>query len=706
MKSNASRLFELTTLAAAMIAVYGPAHAQDAAVAELTKPESYLSLGIGNWSRDRRQQGIYDGMGTDGLYGLVDADVVRRNDATGTWMSFSTRNLGLDNREIRGEWLRQGDMGFTVEYNRTPRTNPLLITSPTRGVGSTSLLVSGAGANALTPSAEYHLGTRRELTSLGFYKNLGTGLDLKLSFKNEDRTGTRLWGRGSAAEFAVEPINHNMTQLEATLDYVTKRFQLQGGYYLSSFRNHNGVVDTIVNGAAPGTLANHTYLSLPLSNIAHQLYLNGGFQITQATRATFKLQHTKALQDETLPTQQIAGLGLAGAPDNLHGRLDMTLAQLAVTSRITSNFSGLASLRYYNNEEKTAQYRFVAPAGGVCGTCVDNTPLGFKTVTAKLEGTYRLPLAFSLIGGLELANQDRKVPFGNLNVSGVDNQRYVPFRAVLDETTYRLQLRRSMSESINGSIAYLHSERTGSDLTRTNLAQADQINPMFITDRNRDKIRATVDWSPTDRLGVTLNVESAKDKYKDDRPYGLKNGDMSLISLDVSYAVTDAWKVTAWYSHDKQKALQKNQRSGATVDALMEDRLSDTGDSIGLGVRGLAMPRLRVGTDLMWTRNVSQYKQSITLLGATPAYPAGNGGPLPDIHNNLLRLKLFGVYALDKNADLRFDMIFERWKTDDWTWTFSDGSPFTYGTTTDGTVISQAPKATSTFLGVRYIYRF
>ena len=43
------------------------------------------------------------------------------------------------------------------------------------------------------------LGTVRDSTSVSFYKNLMKGLDFKLSFKNEDKDGTKHWARGSEA---------------------------------------------------------------------------------------------------------------------------------------------------------------------------------------------------------------------------------------------------------------------------------------------------------------------------------------------------------------------------------------------------------------------------------------------------------------------------------------------------------------------------
>lgn len=79
---------------------------------------------------------------------------------------------------------------------------------------------------------------------------------------------------------------------------------------------------------------------------------------------------------------------------------------------------------------------------------------------------------------------------------------------------------------------------------------------------------------------------------------------------------------------------------------------------------------------------------------------------VPDITSTATRIKLFAQYALQKNAELHVDLIHERWKSDDWTWIYSSGAPFQYGTATDGTAVIVDPKQSATLVGVRYIYKF
>jgi predicted porin len=318
----------------------------------------------------------------------------------------------------------------------------------------------------------------------------------------------------------------------------------------------------------------------------------------------------------------------------------------------------------------------------------------------------------SLLGGLEHAKQDRKVPFGNLNVAGVDNQRYVPWRAEVDETTYRVQLRRALAETVNGSIAYLHSKRDGSEFTATNELQSDQINPIHIADRDRDKVRLMLDWAATEALNLTFTGEAAQDDYgySATRPYGLRDGEATLFSVDAVYSITDRWQLSAWYTRDNQKATQFGQRAvnANVLAAEKEARLEDIGDTFGAGLRGTLLPRLKAGFDVLYSKNVNKYPETITPLAGGPLLPTVgtvSAVPLPEIENRLVRLKLFAGYALKKNSEVRVDYIHERWKTDDWSWMFANGTAFTYGTTTDGTQVLQSQRQTADFVGVRYIYR-
>jgi hypothetical protein len=175
-------------------------------------------------SEDDRRFGQYSGAKDKGAYLLLDADYVKRDDATGAWTRLFGRNVGLDSRELRGEYQLQGNFGASVEYSGIPRNEPVTVNTGLTGIGSASQTLNG------TPLRDVQLDTKRNRWTLGFDKELPAGMDFKVRYIAEDKSGARLFGRGTA-DFLTEPIDFRSQQLEATLGYTTEKFQLVGGYY-------------------------------------------------------------------------------------------------------------------------------------------------------------------------------------------------------------------------------------------------------------------------------------------------------------------------------------------------------------------------------------------------------------------------------------------------------------------------------------------
>lgn len=694
---NRTKVFKISVISCALMAAWQTSSAAEGAsdeVKALTQPESVVSVGVGNWSGDRFQFGKYDGMRDGKSYGLLDLDVVKRDDATGTWLSLFGRNLGQDSRELNAEWLRQGDIGVSLGYSRLTRDDPMSFSTGLRGIGDMVQTISGAaGANAL-PKREISLGTTRDLLEVGLYKNISDALDLRISFKNEKKEGVRAAGQGANAYFLTEPIDANTRQLEAILGYAGERLQLSGGYSASWYQNHNSLMVGAINGGAT------TSLSLPMDNQAHRLFVDGGYSFTPTTRGTIKLSYGTATQDETLPFAN-DWTRWAGSPASLSGRVNTTTAELGLTARPLPKLSLTANLRYHDVNDKTPVVRFTNQANGYY------TAHGYRTKSGKLEGTYRLTDGYSFTAGMDYKDQDRTAP-RNGNMAAI-TQIEAPFRQKIDEATYRLQLRRAFSDAINGSVAYLHSKRTGSgDVTTTAAGVEAAINPSHIADRKRDKLRGLLDWSPSERLALQFTIEDSRDKY-DFRPalgvaaanvpQGLKDGSANLYSADANYALTDNWQLNAYYSLD----ITKSRQLGADDNAAFNQKVTDfkeTANSLGLGAKGQISSNFRVGANFEWVGSVTKTDQRVANRAITP---------LNDIVNKMARLKLFAEYQMEKNSSLRFDVIHERWSTDDWTWTFQGGSPYVFNglaTAIDGTTAILRPKQSSGFVGVRYNYKF
>ena len=124
---------------------------------------------------------------------------------------------------------------------------------------------------------------------------------------------------------------------------------------------------------------------------------------------------------------------------------------------------------------------------------------------------------------------------------------------------------------------------------------------------------------------------------------------------------------------------------------------------MGAGITGKATGRLQVGADLMWIEDKLIYFQTAdALASAANDLLLRNTGGLPDVTYKLLQLKMYGEYALQKNAYLRLDLIHYRSFFNEWTYNFN-GIPYLYS---DNTTLGAQERQIVTFVGASYIFKF
>jgi hypothetical protein len=276
-----------------------------------------------------------------------------------------------------------------------------------------------------------------------------------------------------------------------------------------------------------------------------------------------------------------------------------------------------------------------------------------------------------------------------------------------------------LSETLNGRISYSSAEREGDSpwlkprsLPLTGVFEASPdcqsvganacifnrtaIFPFIFMDRERDKVRLSANWAPTNRLDFTFFVEDGKDKYSGPTEHGLRDTGMRMFSADASYALSDAWKMTAYVSHGTQET---NAGHSTGYDAT----LKDINNSFGVGLVGKPYERLRVGADLTYLNDTLEYKQvQDPLASAANALFLAEQGGLPDVTYRLTQLKLFGEYALHRNAYVRLDYVHHRTFFNEWTYNFN-GVPFVFS---DNTTLSMQQKQSVNFIGASYVYKF
>jgi MtrB/PioB family decaheme-associated outer membrane protein len=679
----------LTAMAAVLSAFgAGSARADDAEIVELTTPQSDISVGAGYVFEDNQRFGQFTGLRDKGLYGLLDFNLVKRFNDTGTWVRFFGRNVGFDDRELRFGVEQQGNWRMFLNYSQTPNFIPYTVTTGLLGIGTANQTINGTGF------ASYDLETKRDTWTLGFGKNLPAGFDFQVRYQNQKKEGSRLWGQGvfGTINFLADPIDYDTDQLEATLSYTGERLQLLGGYYGTWFKNSNPALN--VNGGVAGL----SPMALPPGNESWQAYLGGGYNLTPTTRGNFKVSYTHQTQTEGFIVPSPTGRA------NLGGDVDTTLVQAGVISRPIPKLTLSADLRYVDRNDKTPIAQYIPPPTVAAPGTFDGTnePRSLEQWFGKVEASYQLPMAFRLIGAIDYQSIER-------NAYAV---RSVSFRSKTDETSYRAEVRRSFAEQWTGALAYIYSQRDGSSFLFNQLfgtppptftPGSNNIAPLHLADRDRNRLRLSLNWTPLDPLSVQFFADVAKDSYGTRATgLGLQDGKFQNYSIDATFAFSPDWQVTGWYSYNTTTAEQSTCQSAAAAggvcpanaaNPIWQANLRNISNALGLGVRGRLWTRLEIGADLQYQNLVDEYDQ-FALVPSTSTAVA----PLPDIKTRLTTIKLWGKYGLDKYSGIRVDYIYDRFDTNDWTWT-----TWVYS---DGTTVFQEPLQKVNFLGVSYYYRF
>jgi len=717
-----------TLLVLALLAAFAPAAGRADTVVDAA-----VDVGIGVIDAGRADRTLFDQYSglrpDDHVFGILGVDYYRRNDDNGITARLRASDLLNDNREIGVRWGRQGDWKLSASYGELLRRETLVVTSGIAGAGTAAPQLAPVAPGT---GSELDLHTKRSGLGFAVSKVITPRLQFDASARTEHKDGSRLWGIGfacpsalavactgntnaqvgSAVLFAPEPIDSDHHQVEARLGYAAEKFRLSLGYYGSFYRNDLGSMTVGVPGSLinpVGTLLPVTAglagilgqpVALPPDNQAHQVDLTGAILYSATTQFNFKLARTRATQDDSF-----AAAGFTAGPAgvrNLDGSVDTTLAQVGFTSRPLAKLSLSGNVRWEDRDDATPLALYNVE-GAMTYT---NRQLPYRTLRARLQGNYQITPEWrgTLAAGYEQI--DRGVFTATSATSGI-----TALRQKTDETTWRGELRRRLTEDFSGAVSLEHSDRSGSNWLRDNsgpgvtevgdpnAAATGFSRGIFmptLADRDRDKVRLLGDWQPTEKLSMQVAYDLGQDRYHAPGVYGLRSSDMQQVTVDASYAFNDKWSVNGFASYGTQELDQ-----GRPDAAFMAFRNRET--NVGVGVTGKVTSKLDLGANLAWLQDRSTFLQTLdaTAGGANAALLQATGG-LPPITFRQQALRLTGKYTIDKKSSLRGELAYYRAKWDDWAWGYS-GTPFVYS---DGTVASRNTTQDVAVLRVVYTYRW
>jgi len=682
-------------VAALMLALGSGAFAQtstqraDEMRKDLITIESTASVGLGFVNNDNRRFGQYSSFNKGGTYGLLNLDLITRDEETGTWFKIFGKDLGLANQDLKMSQEKQGDWGWFLQSTQMVRNEPFTVHTGLQGIGTANQLISSTA-----PKNDINLKVEHDIMALGVKKYVANGFDVRIGFKQDDTNGARMFGRGvtGTQEFLTEPIDRSTRQWEFIAGYADRKMQFSGGYNGSSYANN---IPVLLSSGGNAGLGNWN-MAMPPSNIAHQLHLAGGYNFSDTTRTSFKWSQTMALQNETF-SPVYSAVRLAGAPDNLNGKMSTTLLYTDLSLRPSRDLDIISSLRLEDRRDETPEVQYIAAQAAstsTAGATGFNWPRNLNQLKGKIEASYKLGDDLRLVSGFDDEVMRRNYP---------STFRRVGYREMTDEMTGRLELKRSVSDELNGSLSVLRSERRGSEYIPDTFAptsQTNQVNAILWADRNRDKLRLMSDWMPSEDWSFQLIYDMSQDTYFG-RNLGPRAGSATFLSLDANYKINDKWNLTTWLSQENT-ASQQSQRTDVLATAAAGGNEFWSADlryntsAVGMTLKGKPRWNLQLGLEL---------SSSLDIVDANLAKTAGTGtvpvNSLPEIYYRHQTFKLYADYALQAKSGIRVNFTYDHRDTNDWTWT-----NYTYTAAADGTTVIVQPVEDVVFFGISYYFRW
>lgn len=698
-----------TVLAASIAAIWvvgqTAAWAQDAAeIRSLTRPDNTVEFGVGFTNANSFKFGDYSGMNDKGAYLIGNVDLNHRNEANTHYFSLTGHNLGLESRSLKLQGGEQGNYGLSLEYDEIPKLSLDSYQTPFLNPGSANLTlptpwVPGATTGAMAAQINSNMrpfDVKTERSSLGFglTKELAVGWDAVLRIKQEKKDGSRLIGAvignsggNPRAALLPEPVDYTTNELEAQLRYTDKKLQLQFAYFGSYFNNANSSLiwanpyAASVWGGADTALGQ---IGLPPDNRAHQISASGGYTITPDTRVSGSLSLGRMTQNDAfLPYTINTGLTSAVALPraSLDGRVDTTHADVKLSSKLSSKLHASAAYRYDERDNKTPQavYRYIG------GDSQNQAAAGSGKERTNLPGS-------STKQQIDAHLDYHWTPNTKLKFGYDYEWAKKTFEAITEEKehTLKAEVNQHFNDMVSGGLGYAYSDRktqaaNGSEYDASApfiagfspvyvASQFDATLPLngywdnlpaqykfFMAPRKRDKVRAFLNVSPSEKVDLQASVDYKNDDYHRSQ-YGLQKAKGWAVNLDANYVVSDALTGHVFASFDKYATGQRSYAfnggsrsitAGVDWTADIDDRTA----TFGIGARYKPSTKYQIGGDITHAASTGK----VSVLNATNTTTA-----MPDLKTNLTRLDLFGQYQVQKNVIVKMKYIYERYTSADW----------------------------------------
>ncbi|NOS96257.1 MAG: MtrB/PioB family decaheme-associated outer membrane protein [Methylotenera sp.] len=720
----------------------------------LKKSDPY---GIGNF--DIRGGNAYDG--GDGTYrwGVKGVDLGTSSRTLGATVG----NQGLWNLSVGYDELRHNNIS---DY-KTPQQGSMggnNFTFPANfGTINAAAAPSANSLNAIQLGA-FHNGnvhTDRKNGSFSADYTFNPQFSFQFDFNHLEQSGAKLLGTGSLGgvnnpaggtwraegnNIIMNPTNYTTDTVNLALNWIGNKGHLTLGYYGSFFQDgYDSVSSQNVFRNAAGFACNSpgpcsyqtTVMSTAPDNSLHQINLSGGYAFSSATKLVAGFSYGYNTQNNSY-LSGLSEIASAAPRSSLNGEVITTHADLKLTHQATKDLGLSVGFKFNERDNRSPSnlYQFWAINSIIASAtnkidAAANAPYSNRKIQVEVAGDYRI----SKGQNVRLAYEHEDIFRWCNNYEVIGSNCLVNPSNIEDKlgVTYRLKAR----EDVNFTAGYTFAKRNaGFDGNAiTPLAGLEvptgghdvnaQNYPGYIAypyaRRDQHLVKAGVNWQVTEKLDLGLNGRLTDDTYS--ATLGVQDGRTSSINLDASYAYTENGSISAYFSWQNSERNLKAGAAGivpATANTatsyaaliaptnIWTNQLEDDSNAIGINARqsGLLGGKLELIGDLSYSLDNSKYStQAPYTSGATLCSLSTQltCGSTPDIHSELISLRLSGNYQLNKHGKVVLGYLFQHLNSNDY---YYNGLQYGYTPNRVMPTFEKSPNYSVNVVNLSYIHSF
>jgi MtrB/PioB family decaheme-associated outer membrane protein len=631
-------------------------------------------------ARYQRYRDVRDGATFDRLRLYKDTEAYR--------YTLQADHVGYRDQRYSASYLNYGKVKATFEWNQIPLfysqdTRTLYDMSTPGKLTLNDSVQSGIQdktlslATALDRASVFDLRTRRDVADFALTYSATSNVDLKVTFKNTQKTGAYPWGGsfGIGGAIATEmpvPVDHRTTDVGTTLEYANDRGYARIGYDGSFFRNHvptltwdnpARITDSPTLGPAQGRMALWPNTEMNTVSAAGGLKLPGRSNAT-AFLSVASLTNNNPLLPYTDNTQ-IVSPALARPSSDVSARV--TAMNYAFTSRPVTMLWFSARYR---------QYEF------------DNRTVPFETGNSVNYDT--------AIVALNAASE----PFGSIRHTfdadaSFTPVRYVGFRAGYTreevDRTYRI-VEKTTEDIGRASVdltglgwltvrgVFEHSARVGSaanGLELLSIGEQPLLRHYDIADRTQNRFNAIVQVTPLSQFSINGSAGIGTQEYPGSY-FGLRNSDSHVYSVGADFVPSDRVSLGASYGYEQYTALQASRTANplpANTLAFLNDPTQqfndprrdwtdDSADRVRTVTASIDLIKLLRKTDIKVAYDYSRAESTYTY-GLSANTVIATPLPLAPVVNELQRGTIDGRYFVSRRFAVGLVYWFDKYTVDD-----------------------------------------